>query len=283
MKRSFQILGILTLLLGSYIYTDEVLLVSKTNDNLLTEIQEKKELYKQKPIQPIIKGDTIIPGIDGQEIDVQKSYQKMRQIGYFSDKLLVYKPIHLKETLINNKDKYIISGNQNKKNITIMFKFPTNQYLDQTIQILNTKHIQATFLIDAPLLEQNYNTIINLITNGHTIGNLSKNENYSHSDFVWLKTIITNTGNQKYNYCYTEKKKELILNNCEKQKSYTIIPTSIIKDRPYINIKNNLKKGAIISLYVDNKTIQELPNIINYILGKGYKIVSLEKLLEEGI
>jgi len=81
MKQSFQILGIITLLVGSFIYNEKVGLVSKLNDDLLTEIKEKQNDYIEKPIEAIIKNDTIIPGINGKIMDIKKTYTKMKQIG----------------------------------------------------------------------------------------------------------------------------------------------------------------------------------------------------------
>jgi len=281
MKKSFQIFGIITLLVGSFIYNERVGIVSKLNDDLLTEIEEKQNQCKTNSIEAIIKNDTIIPGKNGREVDIKKTYAKMRQIGYFDEKLLVYKPKEVKEPLRNNKDKYIISGNKNHKQLTLIFKLNNQTNINKIISILDKTNTKATFFIESSFVEKNYNQVIRLIKKGHTIGNLSKNEDYSHPDFVWMKTIVTNTGKQKYNYCYTNNKNKKTLKNCSLQNSYTIIPTIQIKDRPFINIKNNINKGSLISLEVTQELETELENIINYITSRGYQIVSLEQELKE--
>ena len=112
MKQSFQILGILTLLVGSFWYSNEVDTVAKLSDDLLNEIKSKSIDYKEKPINPIITKDTIIPGLNGKEVDVNESYNK----------LLKYKKIKVSSELYNNKDKYIISGCQQKKSVALLFK-----------------------------------------------------------------------------------------------------------------------------------------------------------------
>ena len=96
-----------------------------------------------------------------------------------------------------------------------------------------------------------------------------------------MKTVITKTGNQKNNYCYIEHKNKTIIKNCKIQNSYTIIPTAIIKEKPLINIKKAITKGAIITLKPTEELEIELENIINYITSKGYQIISLEKQLKE--
>lgn len=281
MKQGFQILGILTLLIGSIIYTDRVGLVSKLSDDLLTEINDKSKEYEQKSVAPIIKGDTIIPGKNGKEVDVKKSYQKMRQIGYFNEKLLVYKEKPVKKSLEKNRDKFIISGSKSEKSVTLIFRANNNHYLDNVVSALKENNIKATFFIDSEFLETNYNDVIRLITKGHTVGNLSNKGDYMHSDFAWMKTIIVNAGNQKNNYCYAEKKDASVLKTCSVQSSYTIIPTAVISSMPFINVKNNLTEGAMLAFYINPELDKEIINIINYIKSKGYKIKSLENLLKE--
>ena len=205
----------------------------------------------------------------------------MSKIGYFDDKFLVYKTLRVEETLDKNKDKYIISLNNSKMEISLLFKLDKNDDITSIVKKLSEKNIKGTFFIDSTYLEKHHNQVIELIKNGHTIGNLSNSENYQDSDFVWMKTIITNIGPQKYNYCYTEKENKEIIKNCKLQDSYTIIPTIVIKKSPLINIKKNLKPGFIISLEVDKNTDKEIETILNYIISKGYNIKALEDGLKE--
>ena len=105
MKYIFQIIGILTLLIGSFIYSDKVSLASKNADTLLNEIKSKSINYKVEPSEPIINENTIIPGTNGKEVDINKSYNEMRKIGYFDESLLVYKKINIEYPLDKNLDK----------------------------------------------------------------------------------------------------------------------------------------------------------------------------------
>ncbi len=281
MKKFFQIIGLLTLMISSFIYTEKVGTTAKLSDPLLTEIKSKKDGYKENAIEPIIKDDTIIPGVNGKEVDTKKSYESMSKIGYFDDKLLVYKPLEVKNTLDKNKDKYVIGGNNTKMEVTLLFKTKPQDDLTPIINTLNQRKIKATFFIESAYLEKHHNQIINLIQSGHTVGNLSNNENYNDSDFVWMKTIITNIGPQIYNYCYTQKPKKSILKTCNIQNSITIMPKIIIKNNPLLNIKKKILPGSIISLEVNDSLITQLNAILNYIQSKGYQITSLEKLLKE--
>ena len=281
MKKFFQMVGILTLMVGSFIYTEKVGTTAKLTDTLLTEIKSKKDGYKENAIEPIINEDTIIPGINGKEVDVNKSYEAMSKIGYFNDKLLVYKPLKVENTLDKNKDKYVINGNNTKMDVTLLFKVGNNNDITNIIKLLEVKKVKATFFIESKYLEKHHNQIIKLVQNGHTIGNLSNNEDYEDSDFIWMKTIITNIGPQIYNYCYTEKPNKKILKICSIQNSITIMPQIIIKNKPYLNIKKRILPGSIISLDANSELNSQIEVILNYITSKGYNIKSLEELLKE--
>ncbi|MBR3209759.1 MAG: polysaccharide deacetylase family protein [Bacilli bacterium] len=281
MKKIFQIIGVITLMIGSFIYTENVQKASITSNTLLNEIKRKKDSYKENAIEPIIKDNTISPGLNGKEVDVKKSYEEMSKIGYFDDKLLVYKTLPVENILDKNKNKYIVSLNNSKMNISIIFKVKNNDNITNIIKILDKKNIKGTFFVTSGYLEKHQNQIIRLIQNKFTVGNLSNNEDYNDSDFVWMKTIITNIGNQKYNYCLTDKQNKKILNTCTIQNSFTIMTQNIIKTKPFINIKKMLKPGNIIVMDVNNELKKELEIILNYIETKGYNIMSLEEGLKE--
>ncbi len=281
MKKFFQSIGIITLMIGSFILTDKVETTSKLSDVLLSEIKSKKDGYKENAIEPLIKDNTITPGVNGKEVDVDKSYEEMSKIGYFDDKLLVYKTLPVDEPLDKNKDKYIVSLNNSRMEIALLFKVDKNDDITSIIKELDKRKIKGTFFVDSSYLEKHHNQIIELIGKGYTIGNLSNNEDYSDSDFVWMKTIITNIGVQKYNYCYTLKEDKEILKNCKIQDSYTIMPKVMINSYPLLNIKKSLKPGNIISLEVNKQLSKQLEAILNYIESKGYMIKPLEEGLKE--
>lgn len=281
MKNFFQVIGVIVLMIGSFIYTENVEEASKTSDFLLNEIKSKKDGYKENAIEPIIKDNTISPGVNGREVDVEKSYEEMSKIGYFDDKLLVYKTLSVENLLDKNKDKYIVSLNNSKMDVSIIFKVDSKDDIRNIIKVFNKKNIKGTFFITSGYLEKHHNQIIELIENGYTIGNLSNNEDYEDSDFIWMKTIITNIGSQKYNYCLTSKPNKIILNNCKIQNSYTILVNNVIKVNPLINVKKTLRPGSILVIDVNDESLRETELILNYIESKGYFIKSLEEGLKE--
>lgn len=276
----FQMIGIITIMIGSFILTSKVRTVSKETDELLNEIKSKKDGYKENAIEPYIDDNTITPGINGREVDVEKTYEQMSKVGYFDDKLIVYKSLSVENKLDKNKDKYIVSLNSKNMNISLLFKVYDEDEITDIVDELDRRNIKGTFFITSKYLENNHNKVIKLVQNGHTVGNLSNDENYEDSDFIWMKTIITNIGNQKYNYCFTEKPNNKIIKICKIQDSYTIM-SDVIKTNPLLNVKKTLSPGKIITLEINKQTEKEIEAILNYIESKGYKIESLEDGLKE--
>ena len=279
MKKIFQVIGFITLLLFTFTYTNKITSVIKENDDLLKQIEDIENQYIVDPINAIIKDNTIIAGISGSKIDVKESYKKMKKIDEFNTNLLVYKSIKPKISVLDYYDKYIIKSNKNE--VSLLFLVEQNNNIEKILNILNNYEIKATFYTDGNWFENNNEKIIDLIEEGHTIGNLGYNYSYNVNGISWMNTIVTKIGNQKYSYCYTEEENEEILKICKNNNSYTIMPNIIAKSNPLITIKQNLEKGSIISLKINDTTINELPLIIEYINSKDLNIINLEELLDE--
>ena len=62
---------------------------------------------------------------------------------------------------------------------------------------------------------------------------------------------------------------------------YTFIPSIIIKNDLYKNIKLNIDKSKIISIYPNKYIEKELITTIEYLNKKGYEFLELNKLLNE--
>ncbi len=271
MKKLFQVIGILSLMGISFFYTEKTLSVVKEYDTVMINIKQNISKYKKESVNATINNDTIIPGISGMEIDIHKSYSKMKKYGNYNESLIVLKKTNPKISLKNNIDKYIISGNKTKRNIALIFKIKDDD-IDSIISILDKKKVKGNFIFNDDLLHKNTNLIPLLIREKHIIGIIQNN------DIKWSSELIKKIGKQKDNYCIFSKKddktKELCKNNL------LIIPNIIINKKPYENTKK-IRNGNILLYEVNDELIEELPIIINYIKSKGYKIVNLEKLLEE--
>ena len=175
MKKILRYIGITTIISLSFIISEKTTTVVKDIDQIMTELKEQRKTYIKEPENAIIKDNTIIPGLNGKEIDIDLSYKEMKKIGKFNEKNIIFKQIK-PEIIINNQyDKYIISGNKTKNTISLIFTVYEYDNIENIRNILNINNIKSTFFIEPKWLEKNNELTQQLIKEGHTIGTLSYN------------------------------------------------------------------------------------------------------------
>lgn len=263
MKNIIKTISLLGLVCFSFFYTDKVINMINKKDPLMIQIEELKEKYQVEPVNAILNDDTIIPGINGKEVDVLKSYEEMKLSGIFREELIVYKNLYPSSSLSNNKDKYIIKGNNNKNKVALLL-------------ILNIKDIDKIKNNNLTLFLNHKDININ------NINKLKNNEIYTYgNNGIYTSEILTNDNsiinrltNNKSIYCLSKDKDNTILEICSQNNMYTIIP-NVIGD--YSEIKKEISNGSIILL----NNLNNLKIIEKYITSKGYQIVSLSDLLNE--
>ena len=280
MRKFFSYLGIFCLLLASFFYTEKTVNVVKEYDEVMISIKEYSVNSKKEPVNAYIDGNTIIPGMNGYQVDIDKSYHNMKRYGKFDSSLLEYENIIPIVTMNDNKDKYIVSGNPDKRMVSLIFIVDENSDIESILSILKNEKVNANFFINNKWLEKNSEKIEELIASGHVIGKLSSNFNYLDSSFLWIDTIIKKVGKQNSGYCYFIEENESELNMCSLYENYSIKPT-IIESYPYKEVKENLVSGSILSFSINKKTIEELPIIISYIKSKGLIIQNLNGMIKE--
>ncbi|MEG2311169.1 MAG: polysaccharide deacetylase family protein [Bacilli bacterium] len=283
MKKFFQILGILTLFIISFFYTEKAIIVVRQLDDIMIKIKEEKSKYETKPIDAIIINDEIIPGLWGQKVVENKSYLNMKRVGQFNPHFFEYEKVKPDISYSNNINKYVISGNEQKNSISLVFLVKEETNVLDVVDILKQKNIKGNFFINDKWLEKNHHTVHKIIENGNVLGNLNSDTPNMTVNFTWLDTIIKQLTKQKYSYCYMNQKNKKNLELCAVYKNYTIMPTLIIKSSPLKEIKEKAKFGSIIAFPIDDNVLDELGTTINYLKAKGFKIVTLKEHLSEEI
>ncbi|MDD5826419.1 MAG: hypothetical protein PUD25_01445 [Bacilli bacterium] len=279
MKSIVKLLGLLVLIVFSFFYTDKVIEVIREEDEVMIKIKEEKDHYFVKPIDAIVSGNTIIPGINGREVDVDGSYKKMKEQGIYNEKLFVFDEIKPKVRLEDNQDKFIISGNKNKKMVSLVFSIDSSRYLEQVDKILNNKNVIGNFFVDYSYLISNSTVIKD--KSHHEFYSYGSNGIYAPDTILFANNLISRISNNEAIYCFSPDMSKKTLSLCSKNNLYTISPTIVGANTPYKNVKNKLESGSIIFLSLNNEGMTELPLVIDYIEGKGYKIVGLSTLLSE--
>ena len=273
LKKIFKISAVLLLVGFSFFYTEKVTLIARNSDPIMRAIKKEESNKKVSNVNPVINKDEYIMGINGCEIDVDKSYSKMRSVGEFKEELIV-----MKETS-NDKDltdKYVIGGNNKEKKVSLIFI--VNKDIDSNLtDYINDKNIKVNYFIDGKYLEENMITVKFLSENSN-IYYLGENEEYSDENMLYHNNLISMNGSNEPKYCFTSDKDNNTLKLCNDYDMVTI-KSDILKDNIYKRIKDKLNNGVIFAIDSDN--IDEIKVSINYILSKGYNIISLEDLLSE--
>lgn len=265
MKNIFNYFFLISLVFFSFFYTDKVINIINKKDPLMVEITKQKDKYKVEPTEAIITENTVIPGIEGKEIDVNKSYEKMKTEGVFREQSIIYNKVTPTNSISNNKDKYIIKGNNNKQEVSIIVIVDKNNTIDKIYNIDN-----ITLFIDSKYLTiDNLNKIKS--KDIYSYGNKGV---YNNELLLSDNTLIKRKNNKVPLYCLSKEKNEDTLNICNNNDMYVVIP-NIVGD--LLNIKKSISKGSIILL----EDLNNINLIIRYINSKGYQIVPLSTLLKE--
>ena len=276
MKQLLKYLFIILLFIFSIYYTDKSVDILKLNDPIMKEIKNNLNKYKIESIDAIIDNNIIIPGKEGQEVDVKKTYDAMRKYGSYNENLIKIKEIIPTISINDNLDKYIKLNSSDNKKISLIFIINKEVNINNLNKTLEKNNITATFFIEKNLIENNINFIKN--TN-HQIELLNSNKILFNSTKSYLESLT----NSKLKYCYTEEENNNLLELCKDNKMYTIMPSLIIKKDLYKNIKSNIESSPIISIYLNKYTEKELNSSIEYLKKKGYKFYNLKSLINEEV
>lgn len=279
MKKTFQIIGLISLTCFSFFVTEKTATVVNDMDEIMIEIKEKKDEYKSRAIDAIVEENTIIPGVSAKEVNVNKSYKNMKNNGYFSDKLFVYEYTNPKISLKDNIDKYIIKGNPNKRMISLIFTIEKDEDITDILNIINNYNVKVSFFVNYNWFSNNNELAGQLIKQGHMVSPLM--EDYSDSNFEWMDMVLKKINKQSVGFCYNINENQKNLDECILKNNYTIKPIVISENTPLVDIKEKLESGVLLSLKVNSQVKKELSTIIIHIKSKGYKLVNLEENILE--
>lgn len=281
MQNFLKMVGLLVLFVMSFYYTEKTITVVRDMDEIMVELKQKSKAYTKESMDAKIKDDTIIPGISGKSVNLNKSYIKMKEYGKFNENLLVYQKMEPAHLLKENYDKFVIGGNKEKRMVSLIFLVDEQDEIDSIRSIVKRKKVGVTFFLDGEFVEANLEELEEIKKEGHTLGNYGYHQDYDDSSFIWIDTMFSRLAGQKQNYCFSKRKNTKILNVCHLYQNYTIVPTFTVSETPLITIKKQVRPGAFIALPVSKEVIKELPSIISYLEQKGYQVVNLEHHLEE--
>lgn len=248
---------LLTLSALTFYITDKVLIFIDNQKPLMKEIKLNASKYETKPVNSIIKDNTIIPGLSGKEVNYKKSLIKMEDFNTFNENFLEYNTVMPEISLENNKDKIIIKGNSKKRKVSLILEEDTEkeEYLENSkinydiISTLNTDFSKEREYLNGYSNNEDFDSL-------ETI--LKKNK---------LNTGICLTSHNNYDYCI-KKQKYIVLLSKENNRVNDII--------------NEITSGSIIYIPKTMK-LSNFKLIISEIQRQDLKIVYLSSLISEKI
>ncbi len=273
MKKIFQYIGILCLTGFSFYYANKVAKLLNGEDTVMKNINEYAQKYDTKCIEGYITDEGVVLGISGLIVDTESSYSQMKGIG-FDTSLIDYKENPCVVSKTNNKDNYIIRGNDSKKSVSLIINITNGKNLKKIVEVTKTKNVNISFMINNTFLENNKTYISELINSNYDF--LYKGE--SEEEFKLFLKNIKSIKKDIETFCIYQNSEDT-LNYCYKNDINTIKVSKIYSSNYLSNIKTGLNKGDFIIMDESSVLSTEVGVIINYIRSRGLKVVTITKHL----
>lgn len=240
----------------SFFITEEVLTFLDSKNPIMQNIKEVADDYEVSFVNAIVNDNTIIPGINGKEVNIPKSFHKMDNFGAFNDYYFVYNEVSPEISLENNKDKIIIKGNPKKR--CVSFIIDKNIDVENYLVNNNIKYDKLIYYNDSYQKDKEY------------INAESNKDNFFYLNILLKKRKI-NSNICLINYSNYE--------SCINNKNY-IVNYSLMATNNIINTINNINSGDIIFIS-DNLSVDNIKLLLNEIKKIDLKIVYLSNLISE--
>ncbi|WP_042223728.1 polysaccharide deacetylase family protein [Oceanobacillus manasiensis] len=271
---------------------------AKTNETLYKEIEEQAKEYKEEPVDPYI--DEVwkkTPGRNGVEVDVTKSYEKMKKEGEFDESMLVFKQISPSVSLDDLPPSPIYRGNPEKKMVSLLINVSWGtEYVPKLLAILKDKQVKATFFIEGKWAKENVELVKMIKNQNHLIGNHA----YNHPDMARLTNqqmveqinqtndiLKAITGDKPAWFAPPSGSyNQYVVDAAHNFKMETVLWTTDTIDwkNPTVSVmidrvNSKLHPGATILMHPTASTADGLDELIDSVKDKGYKIGTVEQLV----
>lgn len=167
--------------------------VGKNADPIYQEIKKaaKEKTFNEAPQDAYI--DRVwkkTPGRNGKEINVEKSFQKMKDAGAFKEELLVYQKISPAISLEDLPAAPIYRGHPEKDMVAFIINVSWGaEYIPSILETLKEHKVKSSFFIEGKWARENPELVKMIYEENHLIGNHA----YSHPDMARInRTEITN-------------------------------------------------------------------------------------------
>ena len=256
MKKYYGYFGLALIMVFSFYYTEQISTLVLNKNPLMVTIKEQADNYNVKSVNAEIRGENIIPGINGLYVNSRESFYAMQSEDIFNEYYLVFEQKKPDVTLEDNKDKLIISGNPNIRQVTLILEVE-----NEVSEYLKLNEFRASLLVDMNTYkDKNYFESLN----NETIG------------FKSLENNLTLNKENKHICVVNTENKDI----CQKHKNYLVSPSLRLNNSNLLDIKKNLKNGSIIVIG-DTAGLSDVKLLLKEIKYKDLELVYLSELISE--
>ncbi|WHX51138.1 polysaccharide deacetylase family protein [Paenibacillus woosongensis] len=160
------------------------LIAEASDDDLMKIIQEEAAKRREEPVDAVI--DRVwkaIPGYNGIEVDIEKTYQKAKELPRGADIPYQYREVKPHVNLEDLAPEPIYRGNPNKPMVALMINVAWgNEYIVPMLDTLDEAKVKATFFLDGSWLKKNVEIAKEIQKRGHQL----ENHAYSHPNMSQL-------------------------------------------------------------------------------------------------
>lgn len=246
---------VVLLMLFSFYLSDQLILYVESLSPLMQEVEEKKR-DDIEPVNAVIDGNTIVPGKNGEKVNVRESYLKMNDFGAFNELFYVYDYIKPEISLYDNLDKVIIKG-RDEGNVALIVDN------DRFEEYLLTENIKFSKIITdgSEIKDKN----IEYINGARTEEEFKTLNVYFKREKINKKICIVGYSSNTY---------------CNMNNYFKVAPTIEFYKSNLAKDKSTIKGGYILFIH-DNLSLSECKLIISEINASNLNIIYLSELISE--
>lgn len=274
--------------------------VSNIDDSIYKKIEEKSKAVHEQPQDAYI--DRVwkkTPGRNGIKVNIEKSYEKMKNKQTFDESLLIYEQTPPQISLSDLEASPIFRGHPDKNMVSLLINVSWGtEFIPDILTILKEHQVKAIFFIEGKWAKENTNLVKMIDEQGHLIGNHAYNHpDMKHLSYEENKEQITQT-NEIIEAIIDERPKWFappsgsftneVIKLVEDLQMKTILWTvdTIDWKKPSVSVMINrvitkIHPGATILMHPTLSVANGLDEMIVGIKEKGYKIGTIETLLSE--
>lgn len=256
MKKYYGYFGLALIMVFSFYYTEQISTIVLNKNPLMISIKKEEDNYNVKSVNAEIIGDRIIPGINGLYVNVRESFYAMQSEDIFNQYYLVFEQKKPDIKLDDNKDKLIISGNPNLRQVSLILDSE-----GEVSEYLKANNIKASLLVDI---------------NTYKDGNYFESLNNDTTGFKALENNLNLNKENKHICVVNDNNKDL----CIKQKNYLVSPSLKLNKTNFLDVKKSIKNGSIIVIG-ESANLSDVKLLLKEIKYKDLELVYLSEIISE--